>query len=301
MTDTLDSIYSRIRAEEKEALATRIAEAYLLAPELKELDKEKTKLFQAVGSRKLSAQEGKERLTQISKQERSILLSIGFSVNALTLQERCELCHDTGFIGELKQPCACRLLYRELLRGSEGINDRETFANFSCDIFHNPEQKKRTLNAKKICETFAHELPKPSRPNLLIMGLPGLGKSFLGNAIAREAIQSGVDSIYLSAYALTQQILSDIREHTENISRLQTVPLLVLDDLGCEPVIPNISTEWFFAIINERVIAGRATVCITNLTLKELQARYSERLVSRLYDLNTTQVLMLTGDNLRTI
>lgn len=301
MNETLENIYSRIRAEEREALSLRIKQAYLLAPELEELDKEKARLFQAVGARKLSALEGKAKLNTISSKEHSILVSVGLPKDTLVLHEHCELCHDTGFVGEQRQPCACRLLYREKLRGSEGINERETFSNFSLAIFRSPEQRKRTENAKRICEFYAHELPKPSKPNLLIMGLPGLGKSFLGNAIAREAIVSGIDSTFISAYALTQQILSDIRDHTENIKRLQTVPLLVLDDLGSEPVIPNVSTEWLFAIINERVVAGLATVCITNLSLNELQTRYSERLVSRLYDLNTTQVLMLTGENLRTI
>lgn len=77
------------------------------------------------------------------------------------------------------------------------------------------------------------------------------------------------------------------------------MPLLILDDLGSEPEIPNVSTEWLFAVVNERVLAGRASVCITNLSLAELQARYGERLMSRLCDRNTTLVMQLTGRNLR--
>ena len=56
-----------------------------------------------------------------------------------------------------------------------------------------------------------------------------------------------------------------------------------------------------FAVINERVLQNLPTVCITNLDLRGLHAKYGERLASRLYDVNTTQVLHLTGENLRTV
>jgi hypothetical protein len=47
---------------------------------------------------------------------------------------------------------------------------------------------------------------------------------------------------------------------------------MVLDDLGSEPVIPNVSFEWLFAVVNERTLAGLATVCSTNLTLSHCNA-----------------------------
>jgi DNA replication protein DnaC len=131
--------------------------------------------------------------------------------------------------------------------------------------------------------------------------MPGLGKSFLGNAIAYEALLRGVDAERVTAYAFVQTVLKDIRERTERTLRYQRVPLLVLDDLGSEPSIPNVSFEWLFAVINERTLAGLATVCSSNLTLKQLSDFYDERFMSRLCDRNTTQVLQLTGQNLRTL
>lgn len=298
--DALESLYDQIRAEEREALARRIDEARARAPRLLELDALRASLLRDVGARRVTAADGKLRLEEIAAEERELLLSVGMPPDALSLRVRCELCGDAGYVGAQRRPCACRLLYREALLGAEGVNERETFASFACDIFPTAEQKRRTLNAKTICETYAKALPAPEKPNLLLMGMPGLGKSFLGNAIAREALSRGVDSLRVSAYAFTQRILSDIRENTGYARRFQSVPLLVLDDLGSEPVIPNVSTEWLFAVVNERVISRLPSVCITNLTLTDLQNRYGERLMSRLCDRNTTQVLLLTGDNLRT-
>ncbi len=299
--DTLDNLYARIRAEEREALSRRIDEAFSRAPRLKELDEARSRLFYDLGARRIDAATGKRELDAISAEEKNLLLSCGMPENALTLHVRCELCNDTGYVGASGKPCACRLLYRERMRGADGVNERETFRNFSTDIFPSPEQRRRTLNAKAICETYAKSLPVPEKPNLLLLGMSGLGKSFLGNAIAYEALTHGVDAERITAYSFVQTVLKDIREHTEKALRYQAVPLLVMDDLGSEPNIPNVSFEWLFAVINERTLAGLATVCSSNSTFRQLAEIYDERLLSRLCDRNTTQVLMLTGENLRTI
>jgi len=298
---TLDNYYEQIRAEEHEALSRRIDDAFARAPRLREIDRERSRLFSDLGARKITAAEGKRRLGELSEEEQTVLAALGLPPDTLTLHVRCELCGDTGYIGTARQPCACRLLYRERLRGSDGVNERETFSHFSQDVFPSAEQKKRTLNAKTICERYAMALPMPEKPNLLLLGMPGLGKSFLGNAIAYEALFRGIDAERVTTYAFVQSVLRDIRERTERTLRYQKVPLLVMDDLGSEPNIPNVSFEWLFAVVNERTLAGRATVFSSNLTLKQLSDFYGERFMSRLCDRNTTQVLQLTGENLRTM
>ena len=110
INDSLDNVYARIRAEEREALSRRIDDAYFRAPRLKELDEERAKLFSDLGARRITAEAGKLRLEEIAKEERDILLSLGLAENTLRLHERCELCHDTGYVGPNNRPCACRLL-----------------------------------------------------------------------------------------------------------------------------------------------------------------------------------------------
>jgi DNA replication protein DnaC len=301
INETLENYYAAIRAEERNALDRRIEQAYTLAPRLKELDLLRSSLFSELGSRKISPDQAKKRLDEIGKEERRVLASIGMPEHALTLRYRCSKCSDTGFLGAAKSPCSCRLLMKEKLRGADGINEREIFQNFSDGIFLSAEQKKRTVSARNICIAYADSLPKPEKPNILLYGSPGLGKSFLGNSIAYHALTKGIESTRVTAYAFTRMALDDIRNQTDRMKRLQEIPLLVLDDLGSEPDIPNVSTEWLFAVVNERVLQNLSTVCITNLDLRGLQARYGDRLASRLYDVNTTQVLHLTGENLRTV
>lgn len=302
MQTKLDRIYDRIRAEERAALERRVADAYARAPGLAAIDAERQRVFAAVGGRTVSPAEGVAAIEQLAAEEQAALSALGLPADTLIMHYRCAACHDTGYVGDApKRPCACRLQYREREKAGAEINERETFANFSVDIYRDEMQKKRALNAKKLCEGYAAALPRPEKPNLLILGMPGLGKSYLGNAVAYAAIERGVDARRITTYRFVQDMLLDIREHSNHARRYSTVPLLVLDDLGSEPDIPNVSVEWLFAVVNERALSRLATVCITNLSLAALQARYGERLMSRLVDRNTTVALQLTGDNLRTL
>ena len=300
MTEPIDIAYNRIRLEERDALEQRVSAAYARAPQLAELDARRAKILLDAGTGALSAAECRAALSAADSEEHAVLCSLGLPADWLRLRYRCAACQDTGYVGSApKRPCACRLQLRERLLDGTGINDAETFSHFSEDIYPDESQKRRALNAEKLCMAYAASLPAPEKPNLLLLGMPGLGKSFLANAVAYEAISRGVDAVRVTAYAFVQSILQGFSEHTSPAARYQSVPLLVLDDLGSEPDIPNVSTEWLFAVVNERMAARRATVVATNLSLLELNARYGERVMSRLADKSATTALQLTGSNLR--
>ena len=94
-------------------------------------------------------------------------------------------------------------------------------------------------------------------------------------------------------------MLSCIRGDGSRAALYRRAPLLVLDDLGTEPVIPNVSEESLFAVLNERIGRRLPTVLATNLDFSALQQRYGERVFSRLTDSAATRVLRLEGENLR--
>ena len=66
INDQLDNLYARIRAEEREARESSVREAYALEPRLKALDEERARLFIDLGKRKITSEQSKARLTQIS-------------------------------------------------------------------------------------------------------------------------------------------------------------------------------------------------------------------------------------------
>ncbi|MBO5910467.1 MAG: DNA replication protein DnaC, partial [Clostridia bacterium] len=58
--------------------------------------------------------------------------------------------------------------------------------------------------------------------------------------------------------------------------------VLIIDDLGCEPLLKNITVEYLFNIINLRQKRYKPTLISTNLTPEDILNRYDERIHSRL-------------------
>jgi len=296
----IERTYDAIRREERAKQKARIEEAYAKIPALESIERGKTQAFLDVAAKKLPPDAAQKQIAALEEREQALLKENGFAPDALKLHYRCQTCRDTGFLGSgLKKPCACRLLLNAKLDPTVGINDTETFEAFSDSIYPSEAQKKLSLAAKRYCEGYADSLPDAAKPNLLLMGMAGLGKSYLGNAIAYRALSRGIDAVRTSAYVFVQDMLSDIRGEGNHSRRYRTAALLVIDDFGAEPLIPNVSEESFFAVINERILHRLPTVVSTNLDFTALQDRYGERVFSRLSDAASTRIIKLEGDNLR--
>ena len=56
---------------------------------------------------------------------------------------------------------------------------------------------------------------------------------------------------------------------------------MILDDLGTE-FSTSFSSSTIYNIINSRLMASKPTIISTNLTIRELEKQYSQRLVSRI-------------------
>ena len=113
---------------------------------------------------------------------------------------------------------------------------------------------------------------------------------------------AGRSAVRVTAFKLfeamrKQHIGSD--ETFDGFTSLIDAPLLLIDDLGTEPMMRNITVEYLFTLLNERALNKRHTVIATNLTPAQLQERYGERVTSRLLDRSQTIALLLKGKDLR--
>lgn len=301
MTNELQRYYSELREKNRRLLEKRIAECEQKNPRFRSLANEPGLVFKQLAAGKLTPAAAKSRIGAIGAERRNLLISMGLPGNYLDAIYTCPRCQDTGEVGEPRRLCACALKKQQeqLLSGSR-INDRETFANFNEAIYPNDEQKKQGLAMKRFCERYVASLPSPEKPNLLIVGQSGLGKSFFGNAIARAAIEKGIPTLKATAYQCIQTILDGIETRADAITPYLSSDFLILDDLGTEAMVPNVTVETVFRILNERTAANLPTVLITNLDREGLFERYGERVASRMIDGALTAIVLLRGDNLRT-
>ena len=163
-------------------------------------------------------------------------------------------------------------------------------------------QRQRSLAARGLCRDYADRYPATDRPGLLLMGNTGLGKTYLLNCIQNALIGRGFAPVKVTGYRLFEAMrgahFGDAEKEAE-FRQLIGCDILLIDDLGTEPMMQNITREYLFTLLNERQTQQKHTVMATNLNHTDLLARYGERVLSRLMDGMNVQIIELRGKDLR--
>ncbi|MGE5494908.1 MAG: ATP-binding protein [Burkholderiales bacterium] len=242
-------------------------------------------------------------IKELKETERKLLADAGYDIHYLDPIYSCGRCCDTGFLEDGGR-CECfrkRVLEDKLSEAR--LNDAGvSFEKFDLNVFDDtPLNNGRTqrdymAQYKKIAEAYANELPA-SPPIFLISGGTGLGKTYLSKCVMRRVMERG----YMAAFYTAYRLFSIFHQHRlgedVDISPIFEVPLLVIDDLGTEPMTRNVTKEYLFDLINER--NGLHTIIVTNLTFNVLKDRYGERIHSRLMDKNASLKILLSGKDIR--
>lgn len=240
-----------------------------------------------------------------------MLREAGLAADVLEPVYTCAVCKDEGYVYDpSRQMCSCmkqelnRRMLGELGLGASGCS----FEHFDETLFDDEEiyekdgysQRKHALLAKKTCLEYADSFPDTATPNLLLSGKSGLGKTFLLHAIVHRLVQRDIMPVYTSAYHLLEVARKAYFENSsDKLAEMMNAPILLIDDLGTEPMMQNITIEQLFNLLNERQMNRRHTVISTNLTMAEFKERYTERIASRLMDDSSWRRLVLTGSDVR--
>ena len=245
-----------------------------------------------------------------SQRIQALLAQHGFPSDFLDPVYTCVLCKDTGYTGEhRKEFCSCVLRRsQEMISEQFAMADTdESFETFDDSVFSDESMPGLDISQREYaqvlrgrCEQYANQLPDSKPKNLLFYGRSGLGKTFLLRAVAKKAQQQGVAALSVTANTLLNAMRKAYFSHEEDGMRMfYETQLLLIDDLGTEPMWENITVEQLFALIDARFTSGLNTVISTNLSLSELQARYTERITSRLTDVRVCQPLRFLGNDIR--
>lgn len=303
----------RRRAENEQE--RRRAAAVAVCPEIAEAEREMAAYAAEVIKSVSMGKEAENFVHNISvknleaqEKRKAALLKAGFPADYLDVKYTCPVCHDTGSHGGYY--CKC---YRDLIKqtakdelGVAPSMKKCTFENFDVNYYSNETDSELSVSPRRLatgtlrfCKDYAENFTLESR-NLLLTGKTGLGKTHLSLAIANAVIDRGFDVYYASIHSVMDTLQKEqfSREKvSESISdRLYESDLLILDDLGAE-----FSTQFTVAslynIVNTRINSGRPMIISTNLTLSELEERYSQRVASRI--IGTSERLLLVGTDIR--
>lgn len=228
----------------------------------------------------------KKRSEALSLEKRALLDKFGVS----EIEYDCPLCLDTGYINGKICECVKRLsaaVVAEEMSHEMPLYDCR-FENF--DLKYYPDldldggnPRRRMTAILKLCREYALKFEPENSGNLLFMGASGLGKTHLTLATVGEIINKG----YIPVYGPAENLFSLIEREKfagENRGAYEAMikcDLLVIDDLGAE-MATAFTKSALYNLVNTRLLSKRPTVINTNLTMKEIEARYTPRVSSRL-------------------
>ena len=328
--------YEADRTRREAELAAQREEIYARRPRLREIQEQ----LRRTASRVMAAalRRGQDPLPEIARlreenlglqaERRQLLSELGLPEDALEDTPACPLCGDTGFRGG--ELCRCLKTYyvEEQRRELSRLLDLggQSFDTFDTDWYDGQRAPGKSKSAREhmewvydTCVEYAHNFGKKPA-NLLLFGRPGLGKTHLSAAIAREVSGStGLGKTFLSAciartvaeggFSVVYDTAGHVFERFEaqkfgrdeadrDVERVMGCDLLILDDLGTEMLTAFVQSA-LYQIINGRLLEKKSTIISTNLMPEALGQRYSEQIASRVE--GEYQLLPFVGEDIRTL
>ena len=284
-------------------------EFYAVCPRAREIESELSSLAARTarsvlqsGNTKSALERLRDQSLMLQKERAELMTENRLPLDWLEPKYTCPKCSDTGFVGGKACTCLRSLLRSESLRrlnaaSALGIS---SFRDFSLDYYTGQDR----TNMKKIlsvCKDYASAFSMSSS-SLLMMGGTGLGKTHLSLAIAGEVIEKNFGVLYgtVSSFARTLErerfSQPDDTPEGDLFTSLENCDLLILDDLGTEPQSAYL-TSCISELIDARLGRKLPTIITTNLSSSDLQRRYGERTVSRIFGMYT--VLGFSGSDIR--
>ena len=235
----------------------------------------------------------------LQAQRAELLHTLGYATDALDDTPACPKCGDTGWVGTEMCGCLKELCAQEQLRELSSLLDLsegQSFDNARLDVYSDqiwPDMGRSPRSHMEgviaICRDYARQFGHFPLKNLFFSGATGLGKTFLSGCIAREVSEGGFSVVYDTAIHLfsvfeAKKFSRDADEGQQakdGTRRYLNCDLLILDDLGSELTTPFVQSA-LYELINSRLVADRATIISSNLTMDDVRGRYSAQVASRL-------------------
>lgn len=308
--------YENRRQQNQAEEARRREEAVRACPELGEVIAARQDLIfsglRGILQGVAAAEDIPARMDVLNRRAASLLKQHGYPETYLDPVYRCPICQDSGYVGDpIREQCEClrtafyTRLYRQV---GLGENAEQSFERFDLSLFSPEKLPGKTYSQQDMmnvfrskCQDWAEKYPAVPVKDIFMMGLSGLGKTYLMHAMAKVLLQRGFSVMLISAY----RFLDTARKayfsgNSVDMDALMDADVVMIDDMGSEPLMENITISQWFNLINERQQRGKATVISTNLMEDEIRRRYTERIASRLLN-NPGQCMLLQflGDDVR--
>lgn len=311
----LHAEYEQRQQENQRENERRRRHAQTLCPEIGEvLDARQNLIFGALRGildGRASADNLPQQMDVLNRRLASLLNKNNLPEDYLDPVFKCRICEDTGYVGEpIREQCEClRTAFFNRLYQRIGLGEcaEQSFENFDLSIFSDEKLKDKPFSQREImnvfrqqCQGWAEQYPRVQQKNVMMMGQSGLGKTYLMHAMAKVLLQRGFNVLMISAYRFLETARKAyFSGDMKDMEVLMDADVLLIDDMGAEPLMENITITQWFNLINERQLRGKATIISTNLSDSELRTRYTERIASRVLNTADCMILQFRGEDVR--
>ncbi|QAT51322.1 ATP-binding protein [Caproiciproducens sp. NJN-50] len=312
--EAADRILRERRREAELLQEKRRTVFYSVCPEAQKLEQRLAKTAVRAAKAVLGGKNAREQLEllraenlRLRSQWNELLRSANMTEEDLEPAYRCKKCRDMGYVDGKMCSCLKDLLREEAYRRLNALTplSLSTFESFSLEYYpdrveQGPGRSPRSAMREILenCRKYAEAFSPASSQNLIMQGATGLGKTHLSLSIANEVLQKGFGVVYCSVNNLIARLENEHfgRDETgDSGSLLESCDLLILDDLGTE-FRSSFSIAAVYNIVNTRLLLRRPTIISTNLSMRELQDRYSDRFASRVAG-SYVRLMFLGHDN----
>ncbi len=274
-----DSIYSTLNAERVDLRA----EMSYLASQNKDNSVQKAKYSEIVKKLDKRAEE------------------LGVTKEMLKPNYFCPICKDTGFIDGEECACFKQILFDLLKENCGELPTQESeFSNIDYSVY----SKQSVLDFKKyysLLEKISIKFPHNNFKIIGVYGAVGVGKTYGLSVLANNLMQKGYSVCYLNSAQMNSIFLKyhlAKEAHKQEIwEPLISADLLILDDLGAEPNINNVTVNYLYCLLEERF--DKTTCFTSNLNEDALRNKYNDRVFSRLSHKTRSCIIKLEGKDLR--
>ncbi len=290
---------ARAKADRESEYQHHLQQAYLQVPRLQEIDLQlrrtmvlAAKTVFSQGGDVAAAMEQVKAQNLALQQERAELIAGNFEPGYLDESPVCSHCGGSGYIGSTMCSCLAELCRQEQKKELSLLHvGEESFQQFRLDYYSQNVDPKMGFSPRavmektyKTCQSYAAGFTEKS-PNLLFSGGTGLGKTFLSACIARTVADKGYSVVYETAShlfaGLERAKFGADEEARQEARKFTACDLLIIDDLGTE-MGGQFVTSALYALVNDRLLAGKPTIISTNLDTQDFDHRYSAQIASRL-------------------
>jgi len=155
---------------------------------------------------------------------------------------------------------ACRKKARIILRYKQSkLGEKTTIDQF--DFKHHESRQKYKNRVLSLIDLEFIQ----NKKDIILIGNPGTGKTFLSRCIAYAATQAGVKTLFTTTMDMINQLVAAKTDHTllKKLQYYQSQDLLVCDEIGYLPL-GRQGSNLFFQVISSRH-EKKSTIITTNL------------------------------------